>query len=49
MIISDTEPSLVTLRQTKELKKDHDKKVPNKVKPKRDGVINQQNKNFNQF
>ena len=42
MRISGTEPSLVILSQTNEFKKL--KKYPNcKVKPKRDGVINQQN------
>ena len=51
MRISGTEPSSVILSQTikfKKLKSD-DPKVPKQAKAKRDGVINPQNYNFNQF
>ena len=51
MCISGTEPSSVILSQTKkfqELKSDA-QNVPEQAKAKRDGVINPQNYNFNQF
>ena len=49
--ISGTEPSLVILSQTKQFKKlkSDAKNVQKQAKPKRDGVINTQNYNFNQF
>ena len=49
--ISDTEPSSVFHSQTKQFKKlkSDAKKVPKQAKAKRDGVINQQNYNYNQF
>ena len=51
MRISGTEPSSVILSQTSSIKKlkSIDQKVPKKAKAKRDGVINPQNYNFNQF
>ena len=48
MRISDTEPSSVILSQTCSLK-NNDQKVPKQAVAKRDGVINPQNYNFNQF
>ena len=51
MRISGTEPSSVILSQTmkfKNMKRD-DPKVPKQAEAKRDGVINPQNYNFNQF
>ena len=50
MRISGTEPSSVIFRQTvvKALKNDV-QKVSKNAKAKRDGVINSQNNNFNQF
>ena len=49
--ISGTEPSSVILSQTWCIKKlkSNDQKVPKQAKAKRDGVINQQNYNFNEF
>ena len=51
MRMSGTEPSSVILRQTMKFKKlkSDDPKVPKQAKAKRDGVINPQNNNFNQF
>ena len=51
MRISGTEPSSVILSQTKYLKKlkNDAQKLPKQDKAKRDGVINPQNYNFNQF
>ena len=51
MRISATEPSSVILSQTGGLKnlKSNDQKVPKQAEAKRDGVINPQNYNFNQF
>ena len=51
MRISGTEPSSVILSQTMKFKnlKSDDPKVPKQAKAKRDGVINPQNYNFNQF
>ena len=50
MRISGTEPSSVILSQTciKTLKS-NDQKVPKQAEAKRNGVINPQNYNFNQF
>ena len=51
MRISGTEPSSLILSQTKlskKLKSDA-QKVQNQAEAKRDGVINSQNYNFNQF
>ena len=50
MRISGTEPSSVILSQicSKKLKS-NDQKVPKQAEAKRDGVINPQNYNFNQF
>ena len=48
--ISGTEPSSVILSQTKKFKKlKNEAKMPKEAKAKRDGVINPQNYNFNQF
>ena len=49
--ISGNEPSSVILSQIKwfQKKKTLTRKCQNKLKPKRDGVINPQNYNFNQF
>ena len=49
--ISGTEPSSVVLDQTKLFKKmkSDAPKVPNQAKAKRDGVLNTENYNFNQF
>ena len=51
MRISGIEPSSVILSQRKRLKnvKNNAQKVPKEDETKRDGVINQQNYNFNQF
>ena len=51
MRVSGTEPSSVILSQTKYFKKlKYDaQKLPKQAKAKRDGVINPQNYNFNQF
>ena len=51
MRMSGTEPSSVILDQTMKFKKlkSDDPKVPKQAKAKRDGVINPQNYNFNQF
>ena len=51
MPISGTEPSSVILSQTCSIKswKEMPKKVPKQAEAKRDGVINPQNYNFNQF
>ena len=51
MYILSTEPSSVILSQTKQFKKlkSDAKRVPKQAKAKRDGVINPQNFNFNQF
>ena len=51
MRISGTEPSSVILSQTMTIKKleSDDPKVPKQAKAKRDGVINPQNYNWNQF
>ena len=51
MRISGTEPSSVILSQTMKFKKlkSNDPKVPKQVEAKRDGLINTQNYNFNQF
>ena len=51
MRISGTEPSSVILSQTKKFKKlkNGAKKVQTQANAKRDGVINPQNYNFNQF
>ena len=51
MRISGTEPSSVILRQTKLFKKMKIdvEKVSKQAKAKRDGEINQQNYNLNQF
>ena len=51
MRISGTEPSSVILSQTCKIKKlkSNDQKVPKQAEAKRDGVINPQNYNFNQF
>ena len=51
MRISGTEPSSVILSQTCSIKskKSKDQKVPKEDEAKRDGVINPQNYNFNQF
>ena len=51
MRISGTEPSSVILSQTKKFQKlkSNDQKVPKQDVAKRDGVINPQNYNFNQF
>ena len=51
MRISGTEPSSVILSQTKYFKKlkNDAQKLPKQDKAKRDGVINPQNYNFNQF
>ena len=51
MRISGTEPSSVILSQTMKFKKlkSDDPKVHKQAKAKRDGVINPQNYNFNQF
>ena len=51
MRISGTEPSSVILSQTCSIKKlkSNDQKVPKQAEAKRDGVINSQNYNFNQF
>ena len=51
MRISGTKPSLVILSQTmkyKKLKSD-DPKVPQQAEDQRDGVINPQNFNFNNY
>ena len=51
MRISDNEPSSEILSQTmlfKKLKSDYPK-MPKQAEAKRDGVINPQNYNFNQF
>ena len=51
MLISGTEPSSVILSQTmkfKKLKSDY-LNVPKQAEAKRDGVINLQNYDFNQF
>ena len=49
--ISGIEPSSVVLDQTKLFKKmkSDASKVPNQAKAKRDGVLNTENYNFNQF
>ena len=49
--ISSTEPSSVILSQTEKLKKltSDAQKVSNQAKAKRNGAINLQNYNFNQF
>ena len=51
MRISGTEPSSVILSKTwsKKKLKSNDQNVPKQAKAKRDGVINPQNYNFNQF
>ena len=49
MRISGTEPSSVILSQTGSLKSWNDQKVPKQAESKRDGVINPQNYNFNQY
>ena len=51
MRISGTEPSSVILIQTMKFKKlkSDDPKIPKQAKAKRDGVINPQNYNLNQF
>ena len=51
MAISGNGPSSVILRQTKLFQKleSESPKVPKQVEAKRDGVINSQNYNFNQF
>ena len=51
MRISGNEPSSVILSQTCyiEMLKSKDQKVPKQAEAKRDGVINPQNYNFNQF
>ena len=51
MRISGTEPSSVILSQTCSIKKlkINVQKVPKQAETKRDGVINPQNYNFNQF
>ena len=51
MRISGTEPSSVILRQRKYFKmlKSDAPKMPKQGEAKKDGVINQQNYNFNQF
>ena len=52
MRISGTEPASMILSQTMEkIKKlkSYDSKVPKQAETKRDGVINPQNYNFNQF
>ena len=51
MRISGNEPSSVILIQTMKFKKlkSGDLKVPKQAEAKRDGVINPQNYNFNQF
>ena len=51
MRISGTEPSSVILSQTCSIKKliSNDQKVQNQAETKRDGVINPQTYNFNQF
>ena len=51
MRISGTKPSSVILRQTLKFKKlkNYDRKVPKQTEYKRDGVINPQYYNFNQF
>ena len=50
MRISGNKPSSVILCQTKLLKNENDSpKVPKQDEAKRDGVINPQNYNFNQF
>ena len=51
MRISGTEPSSVILSQRKWFKKDENicRKVPTQGKAKRDGVINPQNYNLNEF
>ena len=51
MRISCTEPSSVILSQTgsKKKLKNNEQKVPKQAEHKRDGVINPQNYNFNQF
>ena len=51
MRISGTDPSSVILSQTKLFKKlkIDAQKVPKQAKAKRDGEINPQNNNFNQF
>ena len=46
MRISSTEPSSVILSQKL---KSNDQKLPKQAEAKRDGVINPQNYNFNQF
>ena len=51
MRISGTEPSSVILNQKKKFENmdSDDRKVPKQAEAKRDGVINPQNYNFNQF
>ena len=51
MRIPDTEPSSVILSQTKyfNMLKSDTPKMPKQAEAKRDGLINQQNYNFNQF
>ena len=51
MRISGTEPSSVILTQTKKFKKlkTDAQYLPKQARAKRDGVINPQNYNFNQF
>ena len=51
MRMSGTEPLSVILSQTKKFKKieSYVRKVPKEAEAKRDGVINQQNNNINQF
>ena len=50
MRISGNEPSSVILRQIVVLKVENvDPKLPKEAEAKRDGVINPQNYNFNQF
>ena len=51
MHISGTKPSSVILSQNKKFQKSESdiKKVPKQDEAKRDGVINPQNYNFNQF
>ena len=51
MRISGMEPSSVILSQTCCIKNliSNDQKVPKQAEAKRDGVINPQNYNFNQF
>ena len=50
MRISGTEPSSGILSQTCiKMLKSNDQKVPKQAEAKRDGVINPQNYNFNQF